>query len=316
MRVGVMRGGISDEYDISLKTGGAVLKVLAENGGKPRDILITKDGTWHLDGVPVVPENIARQVDVMWNGLHGEYGEDGKVQQLLETLKVPYTGSRPFASALGMNKQLSKRRFLDAGLLTPQGFVVNRGERGEDTARSIFQKMAPPYIVKPLTGGSSIGVVMARTPGQLAALIAGLLASSESIIVEEYIRGREVVAGAVEVGDGMIHSLRPLSVTLPDGEHVFTQNLKHSPGDLYAPVESRAQHDDIAYAMRTLARELSIRHYFTADFISSPHGLYILEVNTLPGLSSTSAFSRMLHEQDSNLGEFVEHMLLLALEGK
>ena len=108
MRIGVLRGGPSSEYEVSLKTGANVLKALSETH-RPLDIFISKDGKWHREGVERTPDHALLGVDVVFNALHGEYGEDGKVQQILQQLGIPYTGSDSIASALAMNKVLSKK---------------------------------------------------------------------------------------------------------------------------------------------------------------------------------------------------------------
>src|SRR3989344_2028477 len=106
IRVGVMRGGLGAEYDVSLRTGQSVLEHLPEDY-RGHDLLITKDGTWHLGGLPIRVSDVAKRVDVVFNSLHGEFGEDGKVQRILEDHCIPYTGSGVVASALGMNKHLA-----------------------------------------------------------------------------------------------------------------------------------------------------------------------------------------------------------------
>ena len=122
-RVGVIRGGPSSEYEVSLKTGGSVLQYLPEQY-EGHDILIDRRGQWHLGGLPTTPARAARQVDVIFNAMHGEYGEDGKVQNLLDQLGVPYTGSGTFASAVGMNKALAKNVFKQNGLKTGRPRLV------------------------------------------------------------------------------------------------------------------------------------------------------------------------------------------------
>ena len=112
IRVGVLRGGPSDEYEVSLKSGATVLSSLSHeklaDKYHVRDILISKDGTWHSAGVPVDINQVLSQVDVLVNALHGRYGEDGKLQAALDLHRVPYTGTRALGSAIGMNKILSK----------------------------------------------------------------------------------------------------------------------------------------------------------------------------------------------------------------
>ncbi|MEK7514530.1 MAG: D-alanine--D-alanine ligase, partial [Patescibacteria group bacterium] len=145
--VGVLRGGPSSEYDVSLTTGGSVLQHLPEKY-IGHDIFISQDGVWHSYGLARPPEKILRKVDVVFNALHGSYGEDGKVQFLLESLHVPYTGSGSFASAVGMNKFLSKQVFEREGLKTPQYVFLRAHEVSPAALREIFRSLAHPYVVK------------------------------------------------------------------------------------------------------------------------------------------------------------------------
>ena len=117
-KVGVLRGGPSSEYEVSLKTGKSVIDNLADRY-EVLDIFIDKEGTWHYLGAPITPEKVFKKVDVIFNALHGAYGEDGTVQKLLDTFGVPYTGSTALASAVGMNKVLSKQIYKNNKLKTP-----------------------------------------------------------------------------------------------------------------------------------------------------------------------------------------------------
>ena len=108
-RVGVMRGGLGSEYYVSLRTGGNVLSALVGDKYEPHDILITNTGEWHIDGRPTAPAKLTQHVDVIFNALHGEFGDDGKVQKILEVFNIPYTGSTALPSAIGMNKDLDAR---------------------------------------------------------------------------------------------------------------------------------------------------------------------------------------------------------------
>ena len=151
IRVGVLRGGPSSEYDISLQTGSTVLKGLAHQKFEDKyhlyDIYIAKDGTWHMHGVPITPAHAVGHVDVFFNALHGQYGEDGKVQQTLDDYHARYTGSGVLASAVGMNKALTKSIFKNHGIKTPQYIVFENNDaeiqRNPDTlaryAETIFR---------------------------------------------------------------------------------------------------------------------------------------------------------------------------------
>ncbi len=126
IRVGVLRGGPSSEYEISLKTGATVLQHLPRETYETQDILISREGIWHKNGLPIIPYDALSHVDVIFNALHGHYGEDGKVQHLLEILRIPFTGSLSFASAIGMNKVLSKEVFKKEGIKTPYYQIVEK----------------------------------------------------------------------------------------------------------------------------------------------------------------------------------------------
>ncbi len=128
IRIGVLRGGPSEEYEVSLKTGGVILANLPDDC-EPIDIFISKDGIWHTHGVERAPIQILKTLDMVINGLHGTYGEDGKVQQMLEHFRIPYSGSDSISSAIGMNKILSKEIFKDEKLaLAIIGNIKNQKE--------------------------------------------------------------------------------------------------------------------------------------------------------------------------------------------
>src|SRR3989344_3940545 len=169
IRVGLLRGGRGYEYEVSLQTGRSVLENLAPDKYEGHDILITKDGQWHWSGLPASREKISKQVDVIFNALHGKYGEDGKVQSQLDSLGLPYTGSGTFASAVGMNKIMANKVFRRAGLRVPHGTLLQRDRSSRSDldeisalAKEAFNRVQPYWIVKPAGGGSSIGVYKAK----------------------------------------------------------------------------------------------------------------------------------------------------------
>lgn len=315
-RVGVVRGGPSSEYEVSLKTGGSVLAGLPEHY-KGHDILITRDGTWHLGGVPMSPERVASQVDVIFNALHGEYGEDGKLQSLLEHIGVPYTGSNTFASAIGMNKPLAKEVFRRNGIKVPYGLVLKQGEVA-DAARFVFEKMSPPWVVKPADRGSSVGLALARNFGELQGALEVAFTVSPNVLVEEYVSGREATCGVVDnFRDHLVYSLPPIEIRKPQN-NVWNYQDKYSgeteeicPGNF---------NDDVKMALGKLAAQahqaLGLRHYSRADFIISPKGIYLLEVNTLPGMTETSLLPKALQAVGCSYPDFLDHIIKLALNKK
>ncbi len=330
IKVGVMRGGVSLEYPISIQTGGAVLSALREKLSdkyKPVDILIDTEGALHVNGRPVTAEKLRESVDVIWNGLHGLYGEDGKIQQLLESLGVPYTGSGPLASALSMHKINTKQAIQHLGIKTPSHFMVahynevfdgSREEYANRKSREVYEKMSPPWVLKPVSGGSSIATFLARTIHELYDAFLNLSQLSDDILIEEYIEGREATVGIIDrFRNDRHYAFLPIEIVKPKGIWDYegkysgeTQEI--SPGRFTH--EERKQLEDLARAVHAA---LDLRHYSRSDFIIHPkRGIYFLEVNALPGLTSESLFPKMITSVGSSFPEFVDHVLTLAIKGK
>lgn len=315
LRVGVMRGGPSHEYDVSLKTGNAVLRGLSSEY-KKHDILVDKTGRWHINGLPTTPQQLNNQVDVIINAMHGEYGEDGQVQNILDQAGVPYTGSGHMASNLGMNKALAKEIFVQNGIRTPRGVIISLDLSAEAAANEVFRRMSPPWIIKPVGAGSSIGLYLARTYFQLVDLIAEARRVAEELIVEEYIRGREATCGVVDnFRDVEYYALLPIEIVRPRGESIWNYNDKYSgeteeicPGR-FSPEEVR-RISELAIAAH---KAIGARHYSRTDFIISPKGIYTLEINTLPGMTEHSLLPKSLAAIGCQYTHFLDHLIKLAL---
>ncbi len=316
IRVGVVRGGPGHEYDVSLKTGQSVLKHLNSEKYQSKDILITRDGTWHLNGMETTPDRLVPQVDVFFNAMHGEYGEDGQVQALFDDLSVPYTGSGRLASSLAMNKQLTKEALEVAGFKMAPGQVVSREDDIPVKIQQIFFKMAPPWIVKPLDSGSSVGLGYALTVSQLAEAIIDSLNYSGQVLVERYIRGKEATCGVVDnFRNHEVYALPPIEIRKPAGHKVWNYEFKYNgqtaeicPGN-FTDAEKR----ELAEAAIKIHQILGLRHYSRSDFIVTPKGIYFLEVNTLPGMTSESLLPKALDAVGCSYPQFLDHVISLAL---
>jgi D-alanine-D-alanine ligase len=318
IRVGVLRGGPSQEHEISLRTGEAVLSNLPPKySGK--DLLMSKNGEWFFNGQFSHPEKIFRSIDVVFNALHGYFGEDGKVQQILETFNIPYTGSGVLASSLGMNKILSREAFKNAGLNMPRAIVIDSTTVVEAEARRIFRTMSPSWVVKPACSGSSIGVFIAHSFNDLINAIEKSDFGNGKIIVEEYIQGKEATCGVVDNFRNQEYYSLPVIEIIPPLEHeFFNYEAKYSgetreicPGNFDKKTKNAIEE------MARLAHQiLGCRHYSRADFrISSRGKIYILEVNTLPGLTTESLLPKALNAVGSSYPQFLDHLLTLALKG-
>ena len=193
-KAGVLRGGQSSEYDISLKTGGSVLKNLPEDKYDAHDIFVSKGGQWHFRGMPATPEKITKQVDVIFNAMHGQYGEDGTVQKILDSFSIPYTGSTAFASAVSMNKLLTKQGIESSGIQSPHHIIIDTPQDIEKDILNIFRNFTQPSVVKPIASGSSVGVTIARDYESLRDGIYKAFEYSPKVLIEEYIEGMETAS--------------------------------------------------------------------------------------------------------------------------
>lgn len=315
VRIGVLRGGPSSEYDVSLNSGKAVLEHLAPEKYAVQDILIDKDGCWHMRGIPREIADVLNHMDVAFLALHGEYGEDGKVQRLLDRFGVPYTGSKAMPSTLSMNKAHTKKQVEELGFLVPKGRVLEVSDHLHADIMDILRSFSFPLIVKPNSTGSSVGVTLAFNQDELTEGIRKAFEFGPRVLVEQYIDGREATCGVIEDFRGdPIYSLLPVEI-VPDHTHkLFDYTAKYSgnskelcPGNF-----SRSESDMLQNMARTIHQHLGLRHYSRSDFMVTPKGIYYLETNTLPGLTNESLLPKSIEAVGSNLGEFFDHIIGLA----
>lgn len=319
LRVGVLRGGPSSEYEVSLKTGGNVLQNLSDDLYTAHDIFISRSGVWHKRGFETSPDKVLKNVDVVFNALHGEYGEDGEVQKILDIFQVPYTGSGALASKLAMNKAKAKNIVSQAGIRTPLHIIVEQAPNLEAVLTEIFRTFPQPTVIKPLDKGSSVGVAVANSYQEFIDMATSALKESSAILVEEFINGKEATCGLVEGYRGEeAYTLLPIEIVLPKGKTCFDYDAKYSgkteelcPGNF-----TQEEKKELQNLTQKVHRELGLRHYSRSDFIVTPRGIYFLEVNTLPGLTEESLVPRALKETGCSFSEFVDHLIKLAVERK
>lgn len=317
--VGVLRGGPSREHDVSLKTGHSILTHLPEDRYTARDIYIDREGIWHERGRPTTPERVLPSMDAVIIGLHGEYGEDGEVQRVLERYGIPYAGSDSFGSYLAMHKVLTKERAKDLGILTPKYRFVEEGSDTHAMATEIVRSFHQPVVVKPVRWGSSVGVSIVGGFKPVHDAIETLLAEgSGGVLVEELIKGTEATAGVVEGLRGEeLYALPPVEI-IPPSQDFFSYEAKYSgatreivPGRFQRPVSEELMR--LARAMHT---GLGLKHYSRSDFIVSPKGIYFIETNTLPGMTSESLLPKSLLAVGVSFPDFLSHLVELALKKK
>lgn len=313
--VGVLRGGPSSEYEVSLKTGASVLENLDREKYEPRDLFIDRAGNWHLHGVTVPPEKALHGVDVAFNAMHGEFGEDGTVQRLLDRLKVPYTGSGALASATAFNKHLTKNEARKIGVKVAHGIVVQDMGDTEALAHQLFRSFPHPAIVKPVAAGSSVGTTIANNFHQLHFALEQAFKVSPQALIEEHIKGREATVGVVDHFRGQpTYALMPVEIIPPPHHPFFSYEAKYS-GETIERVPGNFTHAEKAELERlakAVHEGLNLDHYSRSDFIISRRGIYFLEVNTLPGLTKESLLPKALHAVGSKLSDFIDHVVDLA----
>ncbi len=285
-RVAVLYGGISAERDVSLSSGKQVVGALRSAGFDVTPIEVGPDLRAVLAALYPAP-------DVVFNALHGRFGEDGAIQGVLDWLGLPYTHSGVRASALAMDKAAAKAIFASAGLPVAHGRVVGIADIADS------DPLPRPYVVKPLNEGSSVGVSIIREGDNRRAAVVETWRFGPNAMVEEYVPGRELTVGVM--GD------RPLAVTeIAPSHNFYDYESKYADGGSRHVVPAQVHPDAYAKALDVALaahKALGCRGATRADFRyddtqGEPGRLVLLEVNTQPGLTPTS----LLPEQAAHLG--------------
>lgn len=317
-RISILRGGPSSEHTVSMQTGKAVLDALAEDN-HVSDIYIDKDGNWFAHGEIKDPASAVRTTDVVFNALHGEYGEDGEVQKILESLHIPYTGPRPSGARLSMDKAQTKRRYAECGIQTPRAKILQNIGDVEHMTVEVFRTMNLPLILKPIDRGSSVGIQVARSFQSLFEALTELFSEYDVILLEEYIEGKEGTVGVIDGFRGQeIYPLLPIEIRPVSGREFFDYHAKYDgsteeicPGN-FSEDEKRLMQTHAIEAHKALG----LRHYSRTDFIIHPkRGIFALETNSLPGLTQESLMPKALDAAGSSYKEFLEHIIERAMRG-
>ncbi|MEN9852505.1 MAG: hypothetical protein RI996_448 [Candidatus Parcubacteria bacterium] len=310
-RVGVVRGGPSSEHHASLSSGAHILKNLDSSYYEPVDIYIDKTGTWHEAGVPVDPYEVLQFVDIVFNALHGEYGEDGTVQAIFDDAKIAHTGSDTFASRIAIHKHDTKALLAKTGIKMPRSRIVRPHSKSKETnLAEIWRTLHHPLIIKPNASGSAVGISIARSFTELTQSVEYILASGHSALIEEYVKGSEVSVSIIANYRGeSLYAAIPSHIRY-EGEFLSNSIQKNAeyrvePMKHFSPIEREL----VLRTAKHIHRELGLGQYSRIDFIIAKNGIYFIEANTLPGLSPHSIFVKALEESGIAFSDFLTHVV-------
>jgi D-alanine-D-alanine ligase len=305
LRVALLLGGLSNEREISLKSGAEVQKAL--NPTRYETVIYDLQ-----DSLPRLVAD-ASKIDVALIILHGKFGEDGTVQGLLELLRIPYQGSGVLGSAVAMNKRLTKALYRQEGLPVARDRVLRRGEHL--AVDRLVEELGWPIVVKPNTEGSSIGIRMANNSDELSGAVEQALVLDDEVLLEEYIKGREITGGVL--GNQNLRALPIVEIIPSEGYTFFDYEAKYKekasreicPAELPEWITMRAQE----YALRA-HRVLQLRGYSRTDMIVRGEEIILLETNTIPGMTGTSLFPLAARAAGLTFGALLDRLIELALE--
>ena len=339
MKIVVLCGGLSNERDVSITSGSCVARSLRERGHSvvlldmflgyggdcsdptklfdeqqqdlrysvgeetPDIASLIASGDGSRLGKNVI--SICRAADIVFLALHGEDGEDGKIQATLDMYGVKYTGSGYLGSALAMNKELSKTLFNAAGIPTAPAITLRKGE-------GIQASPWIPCVVKPCSGGSSVGTSIVRTQEEFSAALEFAFKYEDDVLVEKYIKGRELTVGVM---DGK--AMPSIEIVLKNGWYDYKNKYQAGFAEEICPAPISAEDEErLGRLAERVSKALMVDVYCRADFIMDDDDgeIYCLEANTLPGMTPTSLVPQMAREIGMSFPELCEKIIAVSME--
>lgn len=299
-RVGVVMGGSSGEREVSLRSGTAVAEALEARGHEVVRITLGDDF-----GAQLLSTLRKSRVEAVFLALHGRLGEDGCVQGLLELARVPYTGSSVLASALAMDKLKAKEMFRLHNVPTPPYYTVHAGDDREDL-EGLHGSFGFPAVVKPRGEGSSLGVTKVGSLAELAPALDRAFELDDTAIVERFVSGTEINVGIL---DGKV--LGAIEIAPKSG--FYDYEAKYTPGmtEYFMPARlSQTRYRGVLNLAERAARALGCTGAVRVDLlVTSGENEYVLEVNTLPGMTQTSLLPKIAAEAGYDFGALCEAIL-------
>lgn len=307
LTVALLSGGISSEREVSLKSGDQVYAALKPDKYR----VIRYDPSTDLSRLVAD----APSIDFALIILHGPYGEDGTVQGLLDLLGIPYQGSGVLGSAISMDKLVSKQLYERSGIPTPTYITIHRDDALK--AETCLERIGLPLVIKPAKGGSSIGMAIVKTRDRLEPAIREAFNHDDTLMVETYIQGTELTVGVI--GNRDLKAL-PVIEIIPDTQYeFFNYHAKYLPGASReicpARIDEALTEKAQAYA-KMAHRALFCEGYSRTDMMLSDRELYILETNTIPGMTETSLLPLAAKTAGIPFSRLLDILIELGIESK
>ncbi len=325
VRIGVLMGGISSEHEISLLSGEGVVNALKDTEYEPVPIIIHRNFYWEFPEKRILKIEEALlelkklQIQAIFIALHGAFGEDGRIQGLLDWLHIPYTGSNCSACALAMNKVRSKAVAKMAGIRVANHIILRKDtwtwDRSDSVSR-VEKELGFPVVIKPSSQGSSVGITIANDGDTFLAGVEQALEWDNEILVEEYIKGVEVTCGVWDCEDGVPPRALPVTEIRPKTSSFFDYTAKYTPGatDEITPatIDSELTKQVQELAIRA-HQAIGCSTWSRSDFIIDEKGPVWIEINPIPGLTPTSLYPQEAQcagiSYKEMVRKFVEHAL-------
>lgn len=305
--VAVVLGGPSSEAEISRVTGGAIANALREKGYNAQEV--------ELDPPHLIGKLREMHAKVVFNAVHGQYGEDGRLQSILEAAGIPYTGSGVLASAVAMDKAATKRFLQSAGISTADCMILHKREAADVAAvkEKVLARFGVPVVIKAATQGSSIGVSIVKSADDMTAALEDAFTYSENVLAEAFVKGKELTVAIMEQ-EGEPRPLPVIWIAPHSGAYDFHSKYTKGATDYHCP----APLDDktTAYVQQLAAdtyRVLGLSGVARVDVMLAENGTaYVLEANTIPGMTATSLVPKAAAAVGITFPDLCEKILLSA----
>lgn len=305
LTVALLSGGISSEREVSLHGGDQIYEAF----DKEKYNVIRYDPKFDLSRLV----SDASTIDVAFINLHGPFGEDGTVQGLLDLLGVPYQGSGVLGSSLAMNKIASKQLYEKTGLPLPPSMVIKRGDAVDTEACE--QKFGIPLVVKPVAAGSSVGVTIVRSKDSIEEALEAAFVHGDTVLVETYIKGIEITGGVF--GNDELTALPIIEIVPDESCGFFDYTAKYTPGVTREICPARIDDDLTAKAQsyaKIAHRALFCKGYSRTDMILRDREIFVLETNTIPGMTATSLLPQAAETAGISFSQLLDKLIELGME--